>query len=113
MKGWWLDGGRIRTCRTSLGRGRERGEGRREGVPEASGDGTDPIDMTKFRKRIGAEGAELSGEDIQAVPVICSRSKKEHRMILNYLKRTRSEATHTLMAAGENTIFENENPYCL
>lgn len=39
---------------------REKGEGRREGVPEASGDEPGPIDMTKFRKRIGAEGAELS-----------------------------------------------------
>ena len=59
-KGWWADGWRVRTCRTSLGRGRETGEGIREGVPEASADGTDPIDMTKFWKRIGAEGAELS-----------------------------------------------------
>ena len=91
------------------------GEGRREkeSVPEASGDGLNTIDMTKFRKRIGAEGAELRREDIQDVPVICIRSKKEHRMIRSYLKRTRSEATHTLMAAGENTIYENENPYCL
>ena len=32
-------------------------------------------------------------------------------MIRDYLKRTRSEATHTLMAAGENTISENENQY--
>ncbi len=51
------------------------GEGRREGVPEASGDGPGPIDMTKFWKRIGAEGAELRREDIQAVPVICITSE--------------------------------------
>ena len=60
---------------------------------------------------MGAEGAELRREDIQDVLVICIRSKKEHRMIRDYLKRTRSEATHTLMAAGENTIFEHENQY--
>jgi hypothetical protein len=31
--------------------------------------------MTKFWKRIGAEGAELRREDIQAVPVICITSE--------------------------------------
>ena len=34
-----------------------------------------PIDMTKFRKRMGAEGAELRREDIQDVPVICITSE--------------------------------------
>ena len=53
------------------------GEGRREkeSVPEASGDEPGPIDMTKFRKRIGEEGAELRREDIQDVPVICITSE--------------------------------------
>ena len=51
-----------------------------------------PIDMTKFRKRIGEKGAGIE-------PVI-GHLKSDHRMMRNYLKGTLGDAINTMMAAA-------------